>query len=209
MHIMAQRNIYQLVTTISLFVNLFGCTYRANLLQEQPTLAPTAITHWKIDGKISGFTKNSGWRSSIIWIQEGHNFTVKLLPTLTSRKILLRQTAKEALFETTEEKLTGKILDKLLYNKIGWYIPFKSMQYWLKGLPDPNSKYKITSGNNANKKIIQDNWEIEYKSFVSSSKYKLPKKIFISNKTYNLRLIINNWNFTPPPLQSKKISNNY
>ncbi|NQY42836.1 MAG: outer membrane lipoprotein LolB, partial [Legionellales bacterium] len=186
---MAQRKIYQFSIILSLVVNLFGCANRANILQENSKKISSSITHWEINGKISGYNKKENWRSSIVWQQSGNDFTVILIPSLTTKKIVLKQTKSLATFEMNQEISTEKFLDRILYKKVGWYIPFDSMQYWLKGLPDPKIPYEKIS-TTTGYKLIQNGWEINYKDFTTTSNYTLPRKIFVNNKDYNLRLII-------------------
>ncbi len=188
---MAKSKFYKILQFFLLCIfSLYGCSNRSNIVQMPSHSKATNLLYWQAKGKIAGYDDQNNWRGSIVWKQLEKQYSIHLLPSLSSQKFNLSQSKSGATLSTAKKQYTGDDLDSLLLTHLNWQVPVSSLQYWLRGLPDPKFKYTISS----NKKIMyQNGWAIEYKEYFTNYKYILPKKIFLSKKPFSLRIIINNW----------------
>lgn len=76
--------------------------------------------------------------------------------------------------------------------------PLKSLNYWLRGLPDPDSPFtEQPPGNGAFRAFHQDGWRIEVSALARSGELTVPRRIHISGPDAALKMAITNWELPP------------
>ncbi|MDX1811656.1 MAG: lipoprotein insertase outer membrane protein LolB, partial [Gammaproteobacteria bacterium] len=83
----------------------------------------------------------------------------------------------------------------LLYKYTGLKLPINELNFWLLGIPAPDKPIKLIqlNQNRLLTKLIQDDWQIEYKRYNNVNNTRLPGKIFIENHAFDVRLIMQRW----------------
>ena len=85
--------------------------------------------------------------------------------------------------------------EALLEQVIGWSLPISGLEFWIRGLPHPDSAYghKADASGRA-RSISQDRWEIEYLDyFADPSRPLLPRRIRLAHDELSLKLVIERW----------------
>ena len=85
--------------------------------------------------------------------------------------------------------------EALLDDVIGWSLPISGLDYWIRGMPAPDSDYshRIGAGGRT-KSIAQDQWTIEYLDYFAESRNpQLPRKISLSSEGLTVKLVIERW----------------
>lgn len=76
--------------------------------------------------------------------------------------------------------------------------PLKSLNYWLRGLPDPDSPVtEHRPGSGAFREFHQDGWRIEVSALARSGELTVPRRIHISGPDATLRMAITSWELPP------------
>ena len=83
--------------------------------------------------------------------------------------------------------------EELLSLRLGWEIPVKDAQYWIKGIPAPGSAYDIVLYENRLARLTQQGWDIEYQNYIEADNTSLPGKLTLSREALKLTIIIGNW----------------
>lgn len=68
--------------------------------------------------------------------------------------------------------------EQLLGEQLGWSLPVSHLVWWVRGLPAPGSKSRVTL--NADSRLAnleQDGWKIEYLSYVEQNGFWLPERL--------------------------------
>lgn len=175
-----------------LAILLHGCSNRITTLETQG-LSPQHLTNWQIKAKVSGFDEKNNWRCTMDWQQSLQNVSINLRPQMSSKQISLQANGNKASITLDGKYHEGENLDMLLQRHTGWNVPFKSLEYWIKGLPNPNKPHQIHKNGSIQKIIRQDNWVIEYKKFTNVKSYLLPKLITLENHPHKIRIFIEQW----------------
>jgi outer membrane lipoprotein LolB len=85
--------------------------------------------------------------------------------------------------------------EALLEDMIGWSLPISGLEYWIRGIPRPDSAYshRLDHGGRA-RSINQDQWAIDYLDyFVGQENPQLPRRIKLVSDTVTLKLVIERW----------------
>lgn len=90
---------------------------------------------------------------------------------------------------------TNTTAEALLEDVIGWSLPISGLEYWIRGMPRPESdySYSLDQGGRA-KSIEQDRWAIDYLDyFTAPVGPPLPRRIKLSRDELSLKLVIERW----------------
>ena len=85
--------------------------------------------------------------------------------------------------------------EALLEKMIGWSLPIGGLDYWIRGLPRPDSDYshRLDEGGRA-RSIDQDQWSIGYLDyFARQENLQLPRRVKLVSDKVTLKLIIERW----------------
>jgi outer membrane lipoprotein LolB len=88
-----------------------------------------------------------------------------------------------------------KTAEALLEDMIGWSLPISGLEYWIRGLPRPDSAYShYLNPDGRARSINQDQWTIDYLDYFAMQEGpQLPRRIKLVSETVTLKLIIERW----------------
>ena len=89
----------------------------------------------------------------------------------------------------------NRTAEALLKEMIGWSLPVSGLEYWIRGIPRPDSAYthRLDHGGRA-RSINQDQWAIGYLDyFVGQEDPQLPRRVKLVSDTVTLKLVIERW----------------
>ena len=90
--------------------------------------------------------------------------------------------------------VTAPSVSELSLNELGWQVPMDSLQYWVKGLPDPARVLESSlMMNELPGQFLQAGWQVSYQRWERSSGIELPVKLRVSRGQYTLKLSIAEW----------------
>ena len=97
------------------------------------------------------------------------------------------------------EVYVAKTPEALLQEHLGWQVPIQGLRYWALGRYDPATTYTSQVDKLGNfTDLAQSGWNIRYRSYEPQQGLDLPGKVFMNTSDLDVRLIIDNWQFTPP-----------
>jgi outer membrane lipoprotein LolB len=85
--------------------------------------------------------------------------------------------------------------EALLDDVIGWSLPINGLDYWIRGMPTPDSDYshRIGAGGRT-RSIAQDQWNIEYLDYFAEQRNpQLPRRISLTSEDLTVKLVIERW----------------
>jgi len=85
--------------------------------------------------------------------------------------------------------------EALLEDAVGWSLPISGLDFWIRGLPHPQSAYshRLDSRGRA-RSIRQDGWDIEYQEYKPAPDGpQLPRRMRLVDETVTLKLVIEHW----------------
>lgn len=201
-----------MVKIIALILTFF-LTACANTFQTPPLYATKPINHylpwaqrkaqlmslpdWQAHGNIAIHSnQNSGVNASFSWQQIKTQYQLRLFGPFGAQSVLLSGNPKQVCLLTHNQTITADNAEHLLAQQLGLHLPASQLFYWLRGLPAPQSRYTVNlDAYNRLMKLRQSGWRIHYLHYTNRGKIDIPDRLELSNGTWKVRIIINNWDF--------------
>lgn len=156
------------------------------------------LDHWSIEGRVAVSTETEGWQASLHWRElAGGRFVIRIIAPLGQGTVALDGGPGRVVMRTTEDPhpVTADSAETLLYERLGWHVPVAGLRYWVRGLPDPDSrppKLELDAKGRL-AKLSQDGWQIEFSRYQQVGAYQLPGKVFLQNDQLKVRMVIHTW----------------
>lgn len=155
---------------------------------------------WKLGSKVSLRFDDENLIFGLNWLQmPANNYVVEIKNPITGALVskLSRSNGVVSLLADNGRTYRDSDEERLLKKQSGLSIPVKGMQYWVRGLPSPQSKVDRIVLDNAGRPLTleQAGWKITYSSYVNNGTNALPRKINLSRGAEKIfiRLIAKNW----------------
>lgn len=169
-----------------LTVLLSGCAVtpeRATLIQipwRDRAQMLSAIDAFEIKSKLGVTAPDQHGQGTMIWKRDGTNHHINLYGPLGGGSVILSHDGNSAELRDGQHTYFAETLEEVLYDVLGWHVPFSSMTYWIVGLPAPNEPYTHTVDEWGRLSTLeQSGWRIRYAAYRTATRYELPEKIFL------------------------------
>lgn len=155
----------------------------------------TTISKWTLQGVAGIRTAKNAWTASLFWQQQKSAYQLHLFGPLGMNRIQLAGNAEQVTLSTSSQApITAQDAQSLLQQQLGWKLPVNHLQYWIRGIPAPDKKAKLTKDNfNHLLTLQQDGWEINYQQYSNIDGIDLPTRLNLTNPQIQLRLVIKQW----------------
>ena len=166
------------------------------------------VDTWELKGRLAMRADDDGWHASLRWQRQQDRHVIDLSGPLGKGHVRLNQDASGARLRDNEQQTHyASTARQLLYETTGWDVPLDSLNYWVLGLPAPDSpnRWELDDGGRL-KTLQQAGWEIRFLGYRRHGDYDLPKKLFIqrnpagadSTQMLEVRLAIAQWTVSTP-----------
>ncbi|MCY4228492.1 MAG: lipoprotein insertase outer membrane protein LolB [Gammaproteobacteria bacterium] len=201
---------------------LSGCTTAPPYLENREGLsakerwalqktANQAISKWQIKGKLSVKAGKKGETSTLRWSYADTVQNIQLYGPLGGGRVIVDVEPGQAILKDSKGRfIEGINAEEVLYERLGWHVPFDELAWWSRGLPDVDSTGVEIDEDGLLKRLHHGIWEVEYLEYSRVDSFLLPRRLEIISqpgklKTYDrkgnyigdqLRLIviISRWN---------------
>lgn len=190
------------IAAFSLLIILSGCSA---LGVQQPVTPPagswveyqlemTAITDWELSGKIGIRTQDNSQSANLYWQQLDQQYAIEMTgPLGQGGARIVGQPGDVKISIAGEGDYQATSPEALMYDTLGWAVPVQQIQWWVRGLPAPDSPFRHQLDNNRLSQLQQDGWQVQYLRYSQHDRYTLPGKIRLSRDTLSITLIIKEW----------------
>lgn len=155
-----------------------------------------AIHNWQINGRIGFKVPGHSGSASLTWIQNNDTYTLSISGPFEQSLAKIRGDSKTVIAHIAGRStpLKGTSPEQIMLNITGWSLPISGLRYWVRGLPYPDIKSKITlNGQGQPATIIQQGWHITYRGYDSINGTPLPASIKVIGGKIMLNIAINKW----------------
>lgn len=151
---------------------------------------------WKASGSFGVTVDGKTNIASFDWQQNNKKYLINIFTALHvgSAKIIGNDTSV-TLWKSEKTAITAKNPEDLLYHEFGWTLPIANLIYWVKGVPAPGF-FAAKMHFDAFLHLIsfeQQNWQIQYRDFVSVDDIDVPTKIYLENPKLKIKIVIKHW----------------
>ena len=186
-------------------VAIAGCSQFDGLSDEQQAQERWAARQqalldfdsWDIHARAAIKLKGEAYNIGIRWQREAENSTV-LLEAPFGQGVFRIESAAGGTYRLRlpdGRVSVNRTAEVLLEEMIGWSLPISGLEYWIRGIPRPDSVYTHHLDQEGRARSInQDQWTINYFDyFVGQQDPQLPRRIKLVSETLTLKLIVERW----------------
>lgn len=154
-----------------------------------------ALDGWQISGKVGIRAPKESGSGTLFWLQRQDYYDIRLsgplgrgAARLTGREgAVLLEVANQGRYEAVSP-------EALLEEQLGWRLPVSHLFWWVRGLPAPDSRSRVTLDTQSQlARLEQDGWQLQYLSYVEQNGYRLPERIKLHGKDLDITLVIKDW----------------
>ena len=160
-----------------LVIFITGCVSTRPVVQVDPQIQ---INSWDMMGRLAATVGRDGGSATFIWNKQPDQHKIELFGPLGSGRVFLSQVEGKATIEDKDAKVSGDNLEQVLFETIGWLVPFDAINFWVAGKPQPNTLVKNQKYENDNLiSFEQSGWQVNYNRFERFDELAIPAKISI------------------------------
>jgi outer membrane lipoprotein LolB len=154
-----------------------------------------ALDGWQISGKVGIRAPKDSGSGTLFWLQRQDYYDIRLSGPLGRGAARLTGRPGQVSLEVANQgRYEAPTPEALLEEQLGWKLPVSHLTWWVRGLPAPDSKSRLTlDADSRLSNLEQDDWQIEYLSYAQQNGYWLPERIKLHGSDLDVTLVIKQW----------------
>ena len=144
---------------------------------------------WGLRGRVNVRYDNESHTPSINWLQQNVDYRIRLWGTLNVGSTLIVGSPDNVTLENSGETRSASSPEELILGQLGYELPLSQLNYWIKGLPSPDSEFQL-SFNELNQltTIEQADWTINLSDMRRYGPISLPRDVVLTRPRNGIRL---------------------
>lgn len=157
--------------------------------------AVAAIDGWQISGKVGIRAPQDSGSGVLFWLQRRDYYDIRLSGPLGRGATRLTGREGDILLEVANQgRYQAASPEALLEEQIGWRLPVSHLLWWVRGLPAPDSRSRLTlNADSRLARLEQDGWRVEYADYRQQNGYWLPQRLKLFGADLDITLVIKDW----------------
>ena len=153
------------------------------------------LNGWQISGKVGIRSPRESGSATLFWLQRQDYFDIRLAgPMGRGAARLTGRPGAVSLDAANQGQFQAESAETLLQQQLGWSLPVAHLFWWIRGLPAEDSKSRLTLDSESRlAKLEQDDWQVEYLSYVEQNGYWLPERMKLHGANLDITLVIKDW----------------
>lgn len=153
------------------------------------------LNGWQISGKVGIRAPKDSGSGTLFWLQRQDYYDIRLSGPLGRGAARLTGREGKIILEVANQgRYEAESPEALLEEKLGWRLPVSHLQWWVRGLPAPDSRSRVTlDASSQLAHLQQDGWDVEYLSYAEQNGYSLPERIKLHGDNLDVTLVIKDW----------------
>lgn len=155
----------------------------------------SALDGWQINGKVGIRAPKDSGSATLFWLQRQDYYDIRLSgPLGRGAARLTGRPGNVSLEVASQGRYEATTPEQLLGEQLGWSLPVSHLVWWVRGLPAPDSKSRVTL--NADSRLAsleQDGWQIEYLSYIEQNGFWLPERVKLHGTDLDVTLVVKDW----------------
>ncbi len=159
--------------------------------------ASRSVDDWDIQARAVVKLKGEAYNLGIRWQQKPGHFVI-FLQAPFGQGVIRIESISDDLYRLSLPD--GRVLldsspEALLEQAIGWSIPISGLEYWIRALPQPQSKFSRRFDDAGRTRFLkQDSWSIDYIDYFESPD--LPRRLKLALDNILIKIVIERWQAT-------------
>src|SRR5690606_24582760 len=153
------------------------------------------IDGWQITGKMGLKTPGESGSATVQWLQRQSYFDIRLSGPLGqgASRLTGRPGATE-LEVANQGRFSADSPEALLQEQLGWQLPVTHLLWWVRGLPEPDSRSQLSlDADSRLARRIQEEWRVDHPGYLEQDGFALPSRLKLYGPDLELTLVIKDW----------------
>lgn len=141
----------------------------------------TSLKAWDLRARVAVRTQDRGGSATVLWSLNDTSQTIELYGPLGGGRIKITEDSAGARLVDRKGKIaTASNAEEVLYQEVGWLIPFDALRYWIVGLPAPGPREGLQLNPQGQLRTVdQLGWRIGYTEYWQPESVPLPRKMTV------------------------------
>ena len=154
------------------------------------------LNSWELRGRVNVRYDNESHTPRIIWLQQNVDYNIRLWGTFNAGATEIVGRPGFVTMENDGQMLSANSPEELILEQLGYELPVSQLNYWIKGLPAPDSEAQLVFNElNQLTTIQQADWTINLSDMRQYGALSLPRRVELTRprNAIRLRFIGLNW----------------
>jgi len=159
------------------------------------------LRHWDIMGKLGIRTPAQSNSARFNWQQLEQQFDIRITNLLGQSVATLSGSNEDVHINIAGRGEFDTLTpNALLKKELGWALPVSMLNYWVKGIPAPDSEaiYQLNHQGRL-ESLTQSGWQVDFSRYQTLESHTLPGKIRLQQGDITLTLLIKRWSLNHQP----------
>lgn len=153
-----------------------------------------ALDAWSLAGKVGLRTRNGAESANINWQQRPDTYRILISGPFGAGRTLLTGSPAGVTLVNGEGRFQAGTPEALMEQQLGWSLPVSALDYWVRGLPAPDSQARLEyDAQGFPQRLRQFGWTIEYRDWTRVDALWLPRRLVMTYGELRATLIANQW----------------
>ncbi len=164
------------------------------------------ISGWSLKGKVGIRSGSKGSSVTLNWSYASTGQNIELYGPFGGGRILIESSPTFAVLRDVGGRVIhGQSAEQVLYERLGWHIPFDEMTRWSRGLPGEGANDLKINASGRLMSFNQGIWHIEYTQYQPILKFSLPRKFTITSLPGKLEVFDEDGHYLGDELQVRVV----
>ena len=147
------------------------------------------LVEWQLRGRVNVRYDNESHTPRIQWQQQDRSYNIRLWGTFNAGNTRIEGRPGRVTLEQDGNVLSARTPEDLILQQLGYELPVSYLEYWIKGLPAPDSSADLTFNDlNQLTALIQDGWTVSYSDPRMYGDVALPRTVVVTRPRNDVRL---------------------
>ena len=153
------------------------------------------VKQWKLEGRIAVKSGNEGWNANLFWEHDGGQERLRIYGPFGQGAVsIVVQSDLVYINEGNGAVTSSREPDQMLKQRLGFFVPLRSLRYWVLGLPAPDIGYQAELDEKGGLKgFSQQGWVLAFDDFSTVGDFVMPQKMTIQGNEVRLKLVVDEW----------------
>ena len=151
---------------------------------------------WTAFGRLALRAENDAWNVTMHWRQQGERYQIRLSGPLGQGAMELSGDESHVTLRTSSNEVrSAPDPESLLYDTVGWRVPLRGLQYWIRGLTQDAEAVSLLNLDQAGRlqRFSEGGWRVQYSRYAPVEGVELPTKVSLENPKISARIVVKRW----------------
>ena len=156
-----------------------------------------ALDSWELRGRVNIRYDNESHTPRINWLQQNVEYHIRLWGTFNAGNTHIIGRPGYVTLEQGGDVVTANSPEDLILQKLGYELPVSYLEYWIKGLPAPESEAELWFNElNQLTSLVQAGWTVSFTDPRQYGSISLPRRVELTRPENDIRLRFIGLNWT-------------